>query len=606
MKLAPRTRRVFIGLTTTGALCLVGSVIAFGVGAAQPGDPGPGGPPNPATSTPIQHLVVIFQENVSFDHYFATYPVAANLPGEPPFTASPDTPSVNGLTPELLTHNPNLSNPQRLDRSQALTCDQDHGYSDEQSAADMGLMDQFVQKTGHQLTLVQCLTSVGDTAPVSSTSPNYAVMDYYDGNTVTGIWNLAQHFAMDDNAYGTTFGPSTPGALNVVAGQTYGTLCGPASAVINAPVCGSTAPTPPTNFDGLGTTYSDSDPYYDMCSTAPAAEGGDAHTSAQTIAMTGTNVGDLLNSKGVTWGWFEGGFDDGYVPGQGTPPTPAQVCSENHKNIGGASVTDYIPHHEPFEYYASTANPAHNPPSSVAMIGHTDAANHQYDLADFWAAADAGNMPAVSYIKAPAYEDGHAGYSDPLDEQSFLATTINHLEQLPTWRSTAVVITYDDSDGWYDHQMGAIVDQSNTSTGSSAQIDTLSGAGLCGSNPAAVPSTDATPTQVAQPEEGRCGYGPRLPFLVVSPWARTNFVSNQLVDQSSVVSFIEDNWGLGSIGNGSSDALAGSIAPMFDFQHPSAPPIFLDPSTGEPGPGPGPGGQGQSPGQGQGSGQGQQ
>ena len=183
----------------------------------------------------------------------------------------------------------------------------------------------------------------------------------------------------------------------------------------------------------------------------PSSDGGDGHTPAQTLTMGGPNIGDELNSAKLTWGWFEGGFDNGYVPGHGTPPTTAQICSEEHQNVGGSFVVDYIPHHEPFEYYASTANPMHKPPTSVAMIGHTDQANHQYDIADFWAAADAGNLPVVSYLKAPAYQDGHAGYSDPVDEQNWLTSTVNGLEKLPSWRSTAVVLTWDDSDGWYDH-----------------------------------------------------------------------------------------------------------------------------------------------------------
>src|SRR5215472_17731143 len=70
------------------------------------------------TATPIKHLVVIFQENVSFDHYFATYPSAANTtPGEPVFRAREGTPNVNGLDGALLTNNPNLANPQRLSRA---------------------------------------------------------------------------------------------------------------------------------------------------------------------------------------------------------------------------------------------------------------------------------------------------------------------------------------------------------------------------------------------------------------------------------------------------------------------------------------------------------
>ena len=197
------------------------------------------------------------------------------------------------------------------------------------------------------------------------------------------------------------------------------------------------------------------------------------------------------------------------MPGDGTPPTTAQICSETHKNVGGADGDDYSPHHEPFEYYASTANPMHKPPTSVAMIGRTDQANHQYDIADFWAAADAGNLPAVSYLKAPKYQDAHAGYSDPLDEQTWLVNTINQLQTLNTWRSTAVVITYDDSDGWYDHVLGPLITQSQTS------LDALTGKGFCGSKLAQVPVNSA-----GQPEQGKCGVGPRLPFLVISPWAR--------------------------------------------------------------------------------------
>ncbi len=205
------------------------------------------------------------------------------------------------------------------------------------------------------------------------------------------------------------------------------------------------------------------------------------------------------------------------------------------------------------------------------MIGDQDQANHQYDLKDFWAAADRGNLPAVSYLKAADYQDGHAGYSDPLDEQAFLAETINRLERLPSWNSTAVVIAYDDSDGWYDHQMGPIITQSQTS------LDALTG-GSCGTNPAMVPSTDS-----GVAEQARCGVGPRLPLLVVSPLAKQNFVDNTFTTQTSIVRFIEDNWlGGERLGNGAQDANAGSLMNMFQFgEGPSGGRLFLDPSTGE-------------------------
>jgi phospholipase C len=467
----------------------------------------------PATTTPIKHIVIIFQENVSFDHYFATYPYALNPAGEPQFVAAPGTPSVNGLDSALLTNNPNLANPSRLDRSQALTCDQDHRYTDEQKAFDHGLMDQFVQSVS------------GGSCPDKS-----IVMDYYDGNTVTAMWNYAQGFALSDNSYGTTFGPSTPGALNLISGQTHGAT--------PATLAGTVA---------NGTVIGDADPTYDACS------------HGTTIALSGTNIGDLLTAHNITWGWFEGGFAPTSTSGGQI------VCGATHQNIGGATVTDYIPHHEPFQYYQSTANPNHLPPSSVAMIGKNDQANHQYDLTNFWQAVDAGHMPSVSFLKAAAYQDGHAGYSDPLDEQHFVVNTINRLERTADWKSTAVVIAYDDSDGWYDHVMGPIVSQSNDAT-----ADALTDPGLCG-------------TAKAGAYEDRCGYGPRLPLLVISPYAKINFVDHAVSDQSSILRFIEDNWSLGRIGNQSFDALAGSLTTMFDFAHGGrAQPLYLDPTTGEP------------------------
>jgi phospholipase C len=232
------------------------------------------------------------------------------------------------------------------------------------------------------------------------------VMDYYDGNTVTGLWNYAQHYAMSDNNWDTTFGPSTPGALNLISGQTG------ASYAVD-PTTGATVPDPGTvstlNKRGLGTIYGDLDPAYDDCSNG-------SHTSTSPVGVsTGKNIGDLLNARKITWGWFQGGF----AP-TGTNAAGFAVCGSAHQNITGATVTDYSPHHEPFQYYKSTSNPKHLPPSSEAAIGRTDQANHQYDISDFYATLTAGNMPAVSFLKAPAYQDGHAGYSNPIDEQTFL------------------------------------------------------------------------------------------------------------------------------------------------------------------------------------------
>jgi phospholipase C len=266
----------------------------------------------------------------------------------------------------------------------------------------------------------------------------------------------------------------------------------------------------------------------------------------------------------VTWGWFEGGFRP-TAKGLGGNA----ICGAHHKGSDGYPVEDYIPHHEPFQYFASTANPRHLPPSATEMIGRTDQANHQYDLTDFWAAADNGRLPAISFLKAPAYQDGHAGYSDPLAEQTFLVTTINRLQQLPEWSEMAIFLTWDDSDGWYDHVMPPIVSTSNT------PADALTGPSMVGR----VPSGDCgVPMPGAYP--GRCGYGPRLPLLVISPFARSDFVDHSITDMTSILRFIEDNWNLGRIGDQSFDARAGSLLGMFDFDAPRPRRLELDPATG--------------------------
>jgi phospholipase C len=494
------------------------------------------------TATPIKHLVVIFDENVSFDHYFGTYPYAANTDGTY-FRAKPGTPAVSGLYAKitkggpagpLLTSNPNEYNPQRLTPSQALTCDQNHSYTPEQDAVDSGKMDKFVQYT--------------EQGECSSTGEYYGppgiVMDYYDGNTVTGLWNYAQNYAMSENDYDTTFGPSTPGAVDVTSGLSSG------SYAVNPSTGAKTQA--PSVITSYGTLYSDIDPYYDSCSDAN-------HTSASAEAvMTGENVGDLLNAGHVTWGWFQGGFTPSSSNSGGA------VCSSQSANVDGTELREYTPHWDPFQFNATTANPEHLPPSSEAAIGRTDQANHNYDLSDFSETLKDGNLPSVSYLKGTTEESGHPGESGPLDEQKFIVNTVNQIEKSRYWASTAIVVTYDDSDGWYDHVAPTIVNGSHDST-----LDTA----MCESAPVVVGSYNA-----------HCGYGQRLPLVVISPWTRQNYVSDNLTDTTSVVRFIEDNWLQGERIPGSYDAVSGPLdAPggVLDFHvRPHFQPVFLNPATG--------------------------
>jgi phospholipase C len=503
------------------------------------------------TATPIKHLVIIFQENISFDHYFGTYPSAQNLPGEILFKAKNNTPTVNGYSPALLFNNPNLNatngtgatNPVRLSKSEAVTSDQNHAYGPEQSAFHMGLMDLFP-------------LNVGTAGPPPNAPPQQILntkglnLGYFDGNTVTGFWNYAQHFAMSDNSFGSTFGPSTVGLINLVSGQTNGV-----AQVLNPSSSFETEGGPDGGGNPTLTVINDPDPVGDAC----------ANPNRNQVQMSGKNVGDLLTAAGITWGSFMGGFNL-----QATNSNGTSSCSRSSTGLAGTTA-DYIPHHAFFQYWASTANPTHARPLNAAEIGNNGQANHNYDIADFYQAIKTNNIPAVSFIKAPAYQDGHAGYSDPLDEQNFVVTLINQLQSSAEWSSTAVIIAYDDSDGWYDHQMGPIVNQS------ASPADTLTGTGSCGNGSLSLGGPNGN-----LHAQGRCGYGPRLPLLVISGYAKKNFVDHTVTDQSSVLRFIEDNWLQSQRIDGSFDAVAGTIENLFDFDHfRDNSRLILNPSTGE-------------------------
>jgi phospholipase C len=532
------------------------------------------------TRTPIKHVVVIIPENQTFDHYFGTYPHAANIPGEqswlgvpaPKFVARPGTPKANTLTPELLKNNPNRSifgvpaNPTRSGPADAVTCDMGHDYEPEQKAYNGGKMDQFPETTAGK----------GSGCQPDGTT----VMTYFDGNTVTAMWNYAQYYAMSDNHFSTTYGPTVPGHANLIAGTTHGIIIHD--------------PANPANPNTSGFYVNPKDQSVTLVDANLPGYLDDCGGNGRTFEFIGKNVGDLLNEKKVTWGYFQGGFlpsTPATLDKDGKVLTPA-ACNTTHNahqmEINGhtylvqnpsvnnpgvdihALARDYSTGVTPFMKFASTRNPHHLRPTSPDMIGKTDQANHMYDVSDFFTSLNAGSLPSVSYVKAPVYQYGHPSSSDPLVEQGFVVETINAVQQSRFWKDTAIVIVWDDSDGWYDHVMPPVL------TPSATNLDFLFGPGNCGTPK---PGADAA----------RCGLGPRQPLLVISPYAKSNFVDHTLTHQASVLRFIEDNWKLGFIdgphtppeGTGSVDRYANSLDNMFDFKaKPNTRPLILDAVTG--------------------------
>ncbi|BCJ85565.1 phospholipase C [Effusibacillus dendaii] len=383
------------------------------------------------TSSPIKHTVVIFQENRSFDNYFGTYPTA------PGFHALPGTPKdvknipAGAFNPD---ENGNPVYPYLFPLDQLQTKDVDHGFDHMMEMVDGGKMDKFY--------LVNNRRGAGKIA-----------MGYYDYHAIPAYWQYAQHFALADNFFQPVYGPSTPGALYLVAAQ---------SGTKDQPIKGD--PTPKN------------EPY-----------GGDNPKSALSYNLTYKNIGDTLSEHNKTWAWYQGGYT--------------------------ANDNTYSPHHNPFQYFQNYEDGKYK--------------NNLKDTNDFVKDIANGKLPDVSFLKAGYPEDEHPGYSTP-EGEDFTVKMINAIMNSPYWKDTAIIVTYDESGGYWDH---------------------------------------VAPPQVTPGPDGLQGNGPRIPALVISPYAKENYVSHVPYDTTSILKFIEWNYHLPTLNN--RDASANNILDMFDFNHPN-------------------------------------
>ena len=264
---------------------------------------------------------MIFDENISFDHYFGTYPNAANTDGTH-VHRSRARPKANTLvTSGTLTNNPNLYPPKRLTPAQARPATRTTATRAEQAGGGR-------RQDGH----VRPEDRAPTPAPALFGSPGL-VMDYYDGNTVTGLWNYAQNYSMSDNNWDTTFGPSTPGALNLISGQTHGgTAYDPKTGAV---LPTSTAVSSP-NAAGVGTVIGDPDPVYDDCSD------NDHTSTSAVVGMAGKNVGDLLNGAASPGA---GSRAASRRPPPGTARRQLRQVRRDHGEHRRATPKDYSPHH---------------------------------------------------------------------------------------------------------------------------------------------------------------------------------------------------------------------------------------------------------------------
>jgi len=454
------------------------------------------------THSPIKHTIILYQENISFDHYFGTYGNGSN--GIP---AGSTLSYTNGIS----TWGP-YSPTQLSGLTQSRTCDVDHSYTDMIRMVDHGAMDEFLSAfsppaQGNDKTVTNPSSSSSSTCPrfetltPPGTGATALANAYYTGTAgdpnapLQNYWSLASQYTLADNFFQGVYGPSTPGAQWLVA--------------------------------ATNNTPGDPNPIGDICNDYPAS------ISPQDIP----NLGAEASAAGTSWAWFQGGF------GTCTPT-----------NVNG-----YSPHHDPFQYFNSTADLNHAWAFDPNM-SYPQANRHQRDLS-LLDAALAGQpvagqsvvptLPAISWVKAPQFEDGHPGYSGPALEDAYVGDLVSRLKASPYWKDTALVIAFDETGGWWDHVAPPEL------TGSFAPwVGGQPNLSLTGCQYPGIPGAKC----------GEAGLGPRLPVLVISRFAKPGFIDHDLLDTASLDRWVEWNHRLPALGVwGDRDVNAGNLANAFIF-----------------------------------------
>jgi phospholipase C len=459
------------------------------------------------TRSPIKHTIILYQENISFDHYFGTYGHGSN--GIPAGSTLSYTNGTQTWGPYAPTQLPGTT--------QSRTCDVDHSYTDMIRMVNHGAMDKFLSAFSPPAQGNDKIVGPAATCPTFETlTPPGAgatalANAYYTGTAgdpnapLQNYWKLASQYTLADNFFQGVYGPSTPGAQWLVA--------------------------------ATNNTPGDPNPIGDTCNDYTAS------ISPQNIP----NLGAEATAAGTSWAWFQGGFGT-CVPA----PTPNLVV-----------LNGYSAHHDPFQYFTSTADLNH----AYAFdpnLSYPQANRHQRDLSVFNAAlagtAVAGSgssvvptLPAISWVKAPQIDDGHPGYSGPALEDAFVGDLVSRLKASNYWKDTALVIAFDETGGWWDHV--APPDLGNKFGGHFATW--VNGQpNLTGCQYPGVPGAPC----------GEAGLGPRMPVLVISRFAKRGYIDHQQLNTASLTKWVEWNHRLPALGVwGNRDTAAGNLTRAFNF-----------------------------------------
>lgn len=446
----------------------------------------------------IEHIVVIYPENRSFDHLYGLFPGANGIASATPeqmMQVDHDGRPFAVLPPVWMagTREPDLRFPRELP-NRPFRID----------APPINLPPSVqVRNLVHRY--YQNMEQIGDGrnnrfAAISDAGG--LVMGYYDGSQLP-MWAVASEFVLADNFFMGAFGGSFLNHLWLICACTARRPGSPPSALQG----------PPQFLDGEftpdGYAVNSAQPPYQPSGVPPAA-GGDARFADPARhpfrPQTLKTIGDTLSAKGVSWAWYAGGWKLALADGMQPASVTRRVIYTRRQGT-----INFVAHHHPFNYFARFAP------------GTADRERHLKDYDDFVAAIDAGTLPQVAFYKPYGDLNEHPGYTDVLSGDQHMADLIARIRRSPLWPKVAVIVTYDENGGWWDH--------------------------------------------VAPPRgEGwsdRWGPGTRVPTIIVSPYARRAYVDSTAYDTTSIVKLITRRFGLEPLPG--ARAKMGDLVNAFDF-----------------------------------------
>ena len=465
----------------------------------------------------IKYVFVIYQENRSFDSYFGTFPGANGLFSQ----SATNTP---GFTQTIVNTDGTTSpiSPFRIGPTQfaADTDDVDHSHPRTVAKMDIqngaALMDKFA------VTEELKYSPTGNPS-LQAKQMGELTMAYEDCDTIPLLWAYADRFVLFDNIFEAMTGPSTPGNLSIIGAQAGATQWAlhPTNTTATVPELNdddpfwgspsdkSASPLPVNPGDYPGYTVASNLtfatlPLSMLQSTAGTVTATDPAASTDLVDVT-DDVAFLskLNQPAITFGWYQEGYDK-----ESTDTAGPVTANGSHAS--------YITHHNGPQYFGYVANT----PALKAQL---------HGLGDFYTALQGSTLPkagGVFYVKGgytntmgltPADpdatvqknflgDDDHPAYSDAQISEAMVATTVNAIAASPYWAQSAIIITWDDSEGDYDH--------------------------------VAPPIVNYGPDKTAQ------SFGPRVPLILISPYAKLGYIASQQGSHSSVVKFVDTVFGL--------------------------------------------------------------